>query len=90
MINDFHMLTALQEMLYYTVAAVCIITVPTLILGLVLSIFQAATQINEMTITFIPKFVLMFALLFMLSPWLMGKLVFIMQNYLTHLPNYIR
>ena len=88
--NDMHMLLAMQDMLYYTVVAVCIITLPTLVVGLILSIVQAATQINEMTITFIPKLIVMFTLLFMLSPWLMSKLVDITRNFMTHLPTYIR
>ena len=88
--NDIYMLTAMQEMLYYTVLAVCIITLPILFVGVTISILQAATQINEMTITFIPKFVVMFGLLFMIGPWLLNKLVNIMQNFMTHLPTYIR
>lgn len=88
--NDLHMLTAMQEMLYYTMVAVCIVTIPTLIVGLTVSIFQAATQINEMTMTFIPKMLVTFTLLFVLGPWLMHKLVIIMQNFMTNLPAYIR
>jgi flagellar biosynthetic protein FliQ len=88
--NDMHMLLALQDMLYYTVCAVCIITLPTLIVGMILSVVQAATQINEMTLTFIPKLIVMFTLLFTLSPWLLNKLVLITQDLLTHLPTYIR
>jgi flagellar biosynthesis protein FliQ len=88
--NDMHMLLAMQDMLYYTVVAVCIITLPTLVVGLVLSVVQAATQVNEMTITFIPKLIVMFTILFMLGPWLMSKLVLITQDLLTHLPTYIR
>ena len=88
--NDVHMLNEMQEMLYYVVVAVCIVTVPTLVVGIVLSILQASTQINEMTLTFIPKFILMFLLLFMLGPWLMEKLVLIMQRYMMHLSDYIR
>lgn len=88
--NDIHMLNAMQEMIYYVVMAVCIITLPTLVVGILLSIFQAATQINEMTMTFIPKFVVMFTLLFVMSPWLMEKLMFIMRKFMTNLPMYIR
>lgn len=87
--NNIHLLNALQEMLLYTAIAVCIITLPVLIVGLVLSILQAATQVNEMTITFIPKLLIMFTLLFILSPWLMNKLVFITKRFLTHLPDYL-
>lgn len=88
--NDLHMLTALREMLYYTMVAVCIITIPTLIVGLFVSIIQAATQINEMTMTFIPKMLVMFTMLFVLSPWLMHQLVLIMRKFMTNLPAYIR
>lgn len=88
--NDAHMLTAMQEMLYYVMAAVCIITIPVLIVGLAISVIQAATQLNEMTMTFIPKFVVMFTLLFMLSPWLMSQLIFLTHKFLTNLPAYIR
>lgn len=88
--SNIHMLIAMQQMLFYTMIAVCMITLPTLIVGLTISIFQAATQINEMTMTFIPKLIVMFTLLFLFSPWLMNKLVVITQDLMTNLPNYIR
>lgn len=88
--SNIHMLIAMQQMLFYTMVAVCMITLPTLIVGLTISIFQAATQINEMTMTFIPKLIVMFTLLFLFSPWLMNKLVIITQDLMTNLPNYIR
>jgi flagellar biosynthetic protein FliQ len=43
-----------------------------LAMGLVISIFQAATQINEMTLSFIPKLVALFATLVVTGPWLLG------------------
>lgn len=55
-----------------------------------MSIVQAATQINEMTLTFIPKFLTMFILLFMISPWLIEKLIQITHFYLDNLPYFIR
>lgn len=88
--TDMHMLNAMQEMIYYVLISVCLITLPTLIVGIVFSILQAATQINEMTITFIPKFFVMFMILFLLGPNLMNKLVLILQSFMMHLPNYIR
>ena len=85
-----HMLLAMQDMLYYAVCGVLILTLPTLVVGLMLSIVQAATQVNEMTITFIPKFIVMFLVLFTLSPYLMNRLVTLTRDLLTHLPTYIR
>jgi len=46
-----------------------------LVTGLLISIFQAATQINEMTLTFIPKLVVMFVVMVVLGPWMLGLLV---------------
>jgi flagellar biosynthetic protein FliQ len=43
--------------------------------GLLISIFQAATQINEMTLTFIPKLVVMFLVLVLLGPWMLSIIV---------------
>tara|TARA_R110000868_G_scaffold124843_3_gene329800 strand:+ start:1935 stop:2204 length:270 start_codon:yes stop_codon:yes gene_type:complete len=88
--NDSYILMAMKDMLYYTMIAVSIISVPMLIVGVLFSIIQAATQINEMTITFIPKLLVMFTLLFLLTPWLMESLVTITRNLLTNLPIYLR
>ncbi len=46
-----------------------------LVVGLVISIFQAATQINEQTMTFIPKIVAVFVTLLIFGPWIMSLLV---------------
>ena len=46
-----------------------------LITGLVVSVFQAATQINEMTLSFIPKLLAIFAVLLLFGPWMLGILL---------------
>lgn len=88
--NDPNLLYAMKQMLYYTLMAVGMISLPMLIIGVFFSVLQAATQINEMTITFIPKLVVMFTLLFLLTPWLMNKLVIMTQTMMMHLPMYLR
>jgi len=52
-----------------------------LVTGLVVSIFQAATQINEMTLSFIPKLVAMFVTLIVAGPWMLT----IMTDYMRRL-----
>jgi flagellar biosynthetic protein FliQ len=52
-----------------------------LVTGLLVSIFQAATQINEMTLTFIPKLVVMFLVVVISGPWTLQLLV----DYITRL-----
>ena len=46
-----------------------------LVTGLIVSVFQAATQINEMTLSFIPKLLVMFAVAVLAGPWMLQLLV---------------
>ena len=46
-----------------------------LVVGLVISIFQAATQINEATLSFIPKLLAVFAVLVIAGPWMLGQML---------------
>ena len=59
----------------------------TLTVGLVISIFQAATQINEMTLSFIPKLLAVGAALVLLGPWLISTMVDYMQSLFATIPS---
>ncbi len=61
-----------------------------LIVGLVVSIFQAATQIQEMTLSFIPKIVSMFLALLFAFPWIMERMISYTREIFLNIPNYIR
>lgn len=54
--------------------------------GLVVSIFQAATQINEMTLSFIPKLVALFATMVLAGPWMLSIMVDYMRQVLEGIP----
>ena len=58
-----------------------------LVVGLLISIFQAATQINEQTMTFIPKIVGVFVTLLIFAPWMMQKLTAFLTMIFNQLPN---
>jgi len=60
-----------------------------LIAGLIVGIFQAATQINEATLSFIPKALAVFVTLLAAGPWMMTVLVDFTRRLLTELPNLI-
>jgi flagellar biosynthetic protein FliQ len=51
------------------------ILVVSLVVGLLVSIFQAVTQINEMTLTFVPKVIAIFVVLIVLGPWMLQMLL---------------
>ncbi len=84
------LLTAFNHSLKLIIFAVCIITLPTLVVGILISIMQAATQVNEMSLTFIPKLIVLFTVLFLVLPWLLTELVDATQLLMYDLPNYIR
>lgn len=46
-----------------------------LVVGLIVSIFQAATQVNEMTLTFIPKIIAVVVVLLLTLPWMLNTMV---------------
>jgi flagellar biosynthetic protein FliQ len=61
-----------------------------LLVGLLISIFQAATQIHEMTVSFVPKIVLIVAVLVVLLPWMTGVMLEFSASLLGNLGRYGR
>lgn len=61
-----------------------------LVVGLAVSIFQAVTQIQEMTLSFIPKLVVILAVLGLLGHWMLGRLVGFTVSLLGNLDAYTR
>ncbi len=59
-----------------------------LAVGLVISIFQAATQINEATLSFIPKLLAIFVTLVAAGPWMLSTLTDYFRLMLTSIPNF--
>ncbi len=57
--------------------------------GLIVGIFQAATQINEMTLSFIPKLLAMAAVLALTGPWMIRQLVEYSRNLIQNIPGMI-
>ncbi|QCR35819.1 flagellar biosynthesis protein FliQ [Nissabacter sp. SGAir0207] len=60
-----------------------------LVTGLVVSLLQAATQINEMTLSFIPKILAVVATLVIAGPWMLNLLLDYMRTLFTSLPTLI-
>ena len=61
-----------------------------LLVGILVSIFQAATQINEMTLVFVPKMLGVAVALLVFFPWMMRLISEFTQNLFLNLPMYIR
>jgi flagellar biosynthetic protein FliQ len=61
-----------------------------LVVGVSLSIIQAATQIQEMTLTFVPKILAMFIGIIIAFPYLMDKMISFTRDLILNIPTYIR
>lgn len=87
--NTQSVLTIAQQALMVTVLVSAPLLLTALVVGLAVSIFQAATQINEMTLSFIPKLIAMFAVLLFTGPWMIGQLVDYVQRLFMSIPQVI-
>ncbi|MFA5916343.1 MAG: flagellar biosynthesis protein FliQ [Burkholderiales bacterium] len=79
-------LTIAQQALLVTLMMAAPPLLAALLTGLIVSVFQAATQINEMTLSFIPKLVAIFVVLVLFGPWMLGIMLDYMRELFTNLP----
>ncbi len=77
------------EALYLVVVAVAVLILPSLLVGLVVSVFQAATQINEQTLSFLPRLLATLVSVMALGPWLLGELVDAFRELMFMIPGLI-
>ena len=89
MMTSQSVLTLAQQALEVTVLISAPLLLTALAVGLLVSIFQAATQINEMTLSFIPKLLAMFGALVLAGPWMLETLVDYIQRLYTSIPQMI-
>ncbi|HAF93109.1 MAG TPA: flagellar biosynthetic protein FliQ [Pseudomonas sp.] len=75
-----------REGVWMTAVIVGVLVVPSLVVGLVVAMFQAATQINEQTLSFLPRLLVMLLTLIWAGPWLVRELMEYTQNLITNIP----
>ena len=61
-----------------------------LVVGLVIAILQATTQVQEMTLTFVPKIFLVLLSLLVAAPWMLNKMTHFTSQLITSIPNVLR
>lgn len=82
-------LTVAQQALQITLLLAAPPLLAALLTGLLVSVFQAATQINEMTLSFIPKLVAIFAVMVVLGPWMLSLFLGYVRDLLGGIPGFI-
>ena len=78
-----------QQALQLTTLILGVLLLPALAVGLLISLFQAATQINEMTLSFIPKLLVTFLVLGISGPWILDNLLGFMTRIMSDIPQMI-
>lgn len=75
-----------QHALEITIVLILVLLIPALAVGLLVSMFQAATQINEMTLSFIPKLIVTLAVVLLAGPWMLSLLTDYTRRLIENIP----
>ena len=75
-----------REAMWLVILIVSLMVVPSLIVGLVISIFQAATQINEQTLSFLPRLLTTILMLIFFGAFILGEIIDFTVELITSLP----
>lgn len=75
-----------REGLYLILLLVTVIITPSLIIGLMVSVFQAATQINEQTLSFLPRLLVTLTVIIVAGPWMVQRLLEYFERLVTNIP----
>lgn len=76
----------MQHTLHVIIVVISIVLLPALVVGLLVSMFQAATQINEMTLSFIPKLLITLVTLMVGGPWMLNFIVNFSRQLIENIP----
>lgn len=75
-----------SEGIYVMLLLITVLIVPGLVVGLVIAMFQAATQINESSLSFIPKLFVTFLVMVFAGPWLLKTMVNYTDSLISNIP----
>lgn len=87
--NESTVMSFAMNALLVTIYIVSPILLVSLIVGGLVSLLQAATQVNEITLTFVPKIIGIIVIVVVLGSWMLQQMVSFMTNILTSLPTLV-
>jgi flagellar biosynthesis protein FliQ len=77
----------LRSALYLTIILVVAVILPGLLVGLVVAVFQAATSVNEQTLSFLPRLVMTLLTLMVLGHWFIDQLISFTTDLVRSIPS---
>lgn len=78
-----------QDAMIVAIKLTAPVLIPSLVVGLIIAIFQAATQINEATLTFVPKLIVIGLVLLIVGPWMLQTFLDYFQGLVREIPQLI-
>ncbi|MBU1331635.1 MAG: flagellar biosynthesis protein FliQ [Gammaproteobacteria bacterium] len=75
-----------REALWLTAVIVALMVMPSLLVGLMVAMFQAATQINEQTLSFLPRLLVILVTLIIAGPWLAATMIEYTRGLIMNIP----
>lgn len=75
-----------SEALFIVVSIVTMLILPSLLVGLVVATFQAATQINEQTLSFLPRLLITLTMMIIAGPWIVGRVTDYADRIIYNIP----
>lgn len=81
-------LQLLRDLLWNTLLISAPLLGITLVVGLIVTVFQVVTQVQEMSLTFVPKIVAAIVTLVVLGPWMLKSLLAFSTSLITNIPSY--
>ncbi|AQS35345.1 flagellar biosynthetic protein FliQ [Shewanella psychropiezotolerans] len=87
---DVNELTSMfADAIFLVVSMVGVLVVPSLLVGLLIAVFQAATQVNEQTLSFLPRLVLTLLMVLFSGPWLLQQISDLFNRLFMTIPHII-
>ena len=90
MITEGQVLDIAKDAIYYIIICSAPVLIISLVVGLIISIFQTVTSIQEQTLTFVPKIIAVFFTLIVLGHWMLNEMTQFMIRLWSDFPLYIR
>lgn len=79
-----------REVVWTIVETATPLLIVSLVIGLIVSIFQTITSIQEQTLTFVPKFIAIMLIIVLAGGWMMNNITGLFESLLSHIPDYIK
>lgn len=88
--NEQYIIDVATGAVWLTIKIAAPALIAALVVGIIISIIQAATQVQEQTVSFVPKIIAISAAMIVTAPWILQQFIFYTKNLIQSIPNLMR